>query len=69
MKYHIIVFDPKQHDWDEFRRNGETVYFKSEQEAQDFGDTCAKSVNGWGVNGRVFRQGDWQVNWQCEEVK
>ena len=60
-KYYIIVFDPRQQDWDEFRQNGKIVYFKSEKEAQKFGDAQRS-----GVNGRIFRQGDWQV---ISEVK
>ena len=63
MKYYIIIFDPKQQDWDEFRQNGKIVYFKSEKEAQKFGDAQRK-----GDFGRIFRQGDWQVIGEAKQT-
>ena len=63
-KYYIIIFDPKQQDWDEFRQNGKIVYFKSEKDAQKFGDTHPRT----GADGRVFRQGDWQVIGEAKQT-
>ena len=61
MKYYIIVFDPGLRAWTRYRKNGNVLYFNSEDEAERFGDNFPR----YGDLGRAFRYGDWQILKEC----